>query len=94
MIESADGGVLLLLLIQPKASKSEIVGPHNGALKIRIQAPPIEGRANEELVAFLAGFFGVPKRSVSVLKGETGRRKTVFIAGITIADATSALSNL
>lgn len=92
MIESVDGGVRLRLLIQPKASKNEIVGPHNGALKIRIQAPPIEGRANEELIAFLSEVFDVPKRAVSVLKGETGRQKVVFIAGITAANATLALS--
>lgn len=82
MIRQIPGGVRLTLLIQPKASKNEIVGPHDGALKIRIQAPPIDGRANEELVAFLAKELKLPKRAITVLKGETGRNKIVQIDGI------------
>lgn len=83
MIEAIRGGTRLRLLIQPKSSKSEIVGPHDGALKVRIAAPPIEGRANEELVEFLSDLLKIPKRDVVIAKGDTGRRKTVEILGLT-----------
>lgn len=78
----AEGGVRLHLFIQPKSSKNEIVGPHDGALKIRLTAPPVDGRANEELISFLAKTLKVPKHAITLLKGETGRRKVVRIEGI------------
>lgn len=87
MIEATSNGFRLRLLIQPKASKSEIVGPHNGALKIRIQAPPIEGRANEALIEFLSDIFHLPKRSIELLRGETGRTKTVEVTGLSFDKA-------
>lgn len=71
--------LLLFLHLQPKASKSEFCGEHGDRLKVRVQAPPIEGRANEALVAFLAEAFGVPRRQVLVLSGELARQKTVAI---------------
>jgi hypothetical protein len=85
-------GVRIRLLIQPKASKTELIGPHNGALKIRLRAPPIEGRANEELVEFLADLFDLPKRSVEILRGETGRTKTVEIRGVSLEQTRKILN--
>ncbi|HRO68056.1 MAG TPA: DUF167 family protein [Pseudobdellovibrionaceae bacterium] len=83
MIEALPGGAVRLhLLIQPKASKSEIVGPHDGALKIRIQSPPVDGKANETLIEFLAKTLGLSKRSVRLTKGETNRHKVVEIEGL------------
>jgi len=82
MITPTERGCRLSLFIQPNASKNEIIGLHNGALKIKISAPPIEGRANEELIAFLAKTLKIPKRQVEVLKGETGRNKIVEIIGV------------
>lgn len=81
MIESIKGGVRLHLFIQPKSSKNEVVGIHNGEIKIKITAPPIDGRANEGLVEYLSDLFDVPKRDIHLVKGETGRHKTVDIAG-------------
>ncbi|MBV2169750.1 MAG: YggU family protein [Bdellovibrio sp.] len=82
MIESIKGGVRLHLFIQPKSSKNEVVGPHNGELKIKITAPPIDGRANEGLIEFLSDHFDIPKRSVVLVKGDTGRHKTVDLLGV------------
>ena len=65
---------------QPGARKNEVVGVHGGALKIRVAAPAVEGKANAALVGFLADQFGVPQRAVTIVRGETGRRKTVRIA--------------
>lgn len=87
MIEAIKGGVRVHLFIQPKSSKNEIVGPHNGEIKIKITAPPIDGRANEGLVEFLSDFFDIPKRNVILVKGDTGRHKTVDLLGIEEAQA-------
>lgn len=65
---------------QPGARKSEVVGVHGGALKIRVAALAVEGKANAALVAFLADQFGVPQRAVTIVRGETVRRKTVRVA--------------
>ncbi|NUN04451.1 MAG: YggU family protein [Bdellovibrio sp.] len=82
MIESIKGGVRLHLFIQPKASKNEVIGLHNGEIKIKITAPPLDGRANEGLIEYLSDLFDIPKRDIHLVKGETGRHKTVDIAGV------------
>ena len=71
--------------VQPRASRSEIVGVHGAALKVRLQAPPVEGAANDALVTLLAERLGVPRRSVRVVAGTTSRAKTVEIDGSTEA---------
>lgn len=91
MIEPIKGGVRLHLFIQPKSSKNEIVGPHNGELKVKITAPPIDGRANEGLIEFLSDFFDLPKRAIVLVKGDTGRHKTVDILGVDLQQATQRL---
>ena len=73
------GGVLLLVSVMPNAKRTEVDGLHDGALRIRLAAPPIEGRANEALVAWLARSLGIPKRSVELLRGESSRRKQVAL---------------
>ena len=73
-------GWLFSIYAQPGAKRTEISGLHGDALKVRVAAPPAEGRANDELVAFLAAALGVPKKSVAVVKGARSRRKTVAIA--------------
>ena len=75
-----DGADLVLHLhIQPRAAQDEIVGPHGNALKVRITAPPVDGKANAHLLAFLAHVFNVPRSRVTLLAGETGRDKRVRI---------------
>ena len=67
---------------QPRASRSEIVGPLGDALKIRVAAPPVEGAANQELEKLLAKTLRVPRSSVKVIRGETGKRKLLRVQGI------------
>lgn len=69
----------LHLHVQPGAARDEIAGMHGERIKVRITAPPVEGRANRHLVEFLAAQFGVPRKQVSLVRGETGRLKTVHI---------------
>ena len=73
-------GVLLQLSVMPNAKRTEVDGLHDGALRVRLAVPPIDGRANEVLVAWLAKQLGVPRRDVELLRGESGRRKQVAIA--------------
>ncbi len=79
-----DGEALVLSLhVQPGAKRTEVAGVHgDGAdarLKIRLAAPPVDGKANSALLAFLAGAYGVALRDVTLLRGETSRQKTVRV---------------
>ena len=76
-----DGADLILRLrVQPRASKDEIAGPHGNSLRIRLTAPPVDGKANEHLRVFLSEQCGVAKSQVTVLSGESSRDKHVRIA--------------
>jgi uncharacterized protein (TIGR00251 family) len=72
--------LILACRLQPKASKDEVAGLHGDRLKIRLCAPPVEGKANAHLMAFLAKAFGVAKCQVSLESGELNRQKRVRIA--------------
>lgn len=75
-----DGASLVLSLhVQPGAKRTEIAGVHGDALKIRLAAPPVDGKANAELLRFLAAEFGVSLRNVSLVRGETSRAKQARI---------------
>ncbi|MCL4676871.1 MAG: YggU family protein [Pararhodobacter sp.] len=73
--------VLLRVFIQPRASRNEVVGRHDDALRIRVAAPPVDGAANQALCRFLAELCRVPPSSVRIEKGESGRRKVIRIRG-------------
>ncbi len=77
------GTVSFLVRVQPRASRDEIVGAIEGVLKIRLQAPALENRANEALVEFLAHLLKTPKSAVRLLGGERGRTKRIEIRGVT-----------
>ena len=74
-----DGEATFLVRVVPRASKSEIVGLHDGALKVRIASPPVEGAANTELIKLLAKQFGVSKSDVEIVGGETSKTKRIKI---------------
>ena len=80
-------GWLLTLHIQPGAKKSEVVGLHGDALKVRIASPPVDGKANEALLTFIADQLGLPKRAVQLVKGDTSRAKTVLVTASEIDPA-------
>jgi len=71
----------------PGAPKNQVCGWLGEALKVKIQAPPIEGRANEALIEFLAEVLEVPRRTVTLVRGDTSRHKTVRIDGLDLAEA-------
>lgn len=80
----ADGDdVILNLHIQPGAKKTEVVGMHGDALKIRLAAPPVDGKANEALLSYVATKVGVGKTAVELVSGQTSRAKRVRVGGVT-----------
>lgn len=89
-----EGLVSLDLYVQPRASRTAIVGLHDGRLKLAITAPPVEGQANSQVIAFLAKLFRVPKSGITLESGSQGRSKRLTIAGINLAEATRLLSPL
>ena len=86
-VTETKGGVVLTIHATPRASKSQIQGLHGDALKIRLQAPPVDGKANETLLEFLAEVLNVPRRQVTLLSGQTSRQKRVCVTGITLTQA-------
>lgn len=74
--------LVLHCLVQPKASRDEVTGVQDGRLKIRITAPPVDGKANSHLIRYLANVLDVPRSHISLTSGDTGKRKTLHIRGI------------
>ena len=78
-----DGASVFQVCVQPRASKDEIVGEVNGAMKVRLRAPAVENRANEALIEFLAQLLKTPKSAVRILTGDKSRIKHMAIQGVT-----------
>lgn len=77
----ADGALILSLHVQPNAKVTEFVGLHGEAMKLRLAAPPVDGKANAALLAFLADYCALPKRAVTLLSGQNARTKRVRLNG-------------
>ncbi len=84
-------GVRLEVKVQPRSSRNQVVGEQNGALKIKLTAPPVEGEANAALVQFLAGYLKVPRKDIVLLKGDTSRQKIIEISGLNASQLLSRL---
>ena len=84
-ITSVAGGVVIDVRVVPRAAKSGVAGARDGAMLVRLNAPPVEGAANQELIDVLAGALGVPRRSVSIVSGARSRQKRVQVLGVTVA---------
>lgn len=91
---AVDGGVVLSVHAQPNARRTEVVGPHGGAVKIRVAAPPADDRANEALIAFVASAFGLRRSDVSIRSGSSSRRKRLLLEGIALDTASAILDRL
>ena len=81
--QAADGRITLTLHIQPGAKKTEFAGLHGDALKIRLAAPPVDGKANEALIRFVADALKLPKSALNLKSGHTSRRKVLEVQGTT-----------
>jgi hypothetical protein len=80
------------IYVQPRASKTAIVGMHDGCVKVRLAAPPVDGAANAALVEFVAERLDVPKSRVRIVTGQTSRRKVVEVDGVSAEQLAAALS--
>ena len=78
-----NGSLVFAVRVAPRASRTAAAGEHDGALKVRVAAPPVEGAANEELTRFLARALGVSARAVEIVSGHSSRSKRVRVAGAT-----------
>ena len=96
MLRAAPEGVTLAVRAQPSAKKTAIAGVYGegttAQLKVTVQAPPLEGRANDALIAFLAESFDLPKGAVALVSGELSRNKVFLLRGMTMARAMAVLA--
>lgn len=90
-LQLRDHGVVIHLLVQPRASKNEVVGAQGDELKVRLTSPPVEGAANRLCCEFIAKRLGLPKSAVTLEAGETSRHKRLFLPGVSSADVLAAL---
>jgi uncharacterized protein len=82
-LQKREGAVIFALRVQPRATKDEIAGVTGGALKVRLRAPALEGRANDALCEYLAELLKTPKAAVRILSGHHSRSKRVEVRGVT-----------
>jgi uncharacterized protein (TIGR00251 family) len=84
-------GCTVSVRVQPGAKKDAVLGPHGGAVKIALSAPPVDGKANEALIAFVADKVGLPRARVSLVSGTANRSKVLRITGRSAAEVRAAL---
>lgn len=85
-------GVILDIMVQPRASRAGIAGLHDGRLRLRVTAPPVDGAANAAVIQLLSEVLDVPKSGVEIIGGQSNRRKRVRIGAIDAADVRSRLA--
>jgi hypothetical protein len=93
-IREKAGGVLFAVRVIPGASKNEVAGIQDGALKVKLTAPPVEGKANRACVDFLAGLLGVRRSALEITSGEKSRKKTVTVTGLSRVELEERLKGL
>ena len=93
-IRETDTGVVFRIRVMPRASRCEAAGFQDDALKLRITAPPVEGKANEACIALLAELLGLKKARVAIIAGQTSRTKTVAVEGINAKEAAVLIAAL
>jgi hypothetical protein len=86
-IKSTVNGVSFRVRVTPRANRDSLDGEYQGALRVRLRAPPVDDRANEALCRFLAGRLGVSQSAITIVSGARNRTKMVSIAGVTEAEA-------
>ena len=92
MIQSIAGGILLDVRVIPRAAKAGIAGVRDGALLVRVTAPPVDGAANAELIGIIADALGVAQRAVSLTSGGHSRRKRLHVTSISVDEAAARLA--
>ena len=91
-LKEKDDAVTIRVRVQPRASRTEIIGEHAGAIKMRIAAPPVDGKANEECRRFLAKLLKVGATSIEIISGDSSRDKIIRVSNMTARRVLEALS--
>lgn len=86
-----DGAVIFAIRVVPRASRTEVAGEMDGALRVRISAPPVDGAANDELIKFVAKRLGVSRSDVEITSGNASKQKLLKIAGVTAEQLRASL---
>jgi len=92
MLRAAPEGTIVEVRVIPRAGRSRLSGVRDGALLVHLAAPPVDGAANAALLAMLSDVLGIPRRAVTVIRGETARRKAVLVAGLSPGDVHARLA--
>jgi uncharacterized protein (TIGR00251 family) len=90
-IKNSSDGIIFTLRVVPRSSRCEITGIQNDALKLKITAPPVEGKANEECIRFLSDKLGIKKNRITIKAGHKSKNKIIAISGITKEDLESII---
>jgi uncharacterized protein (TIGR00251 family) len=90
-LNEKEGAVTIRVRVQPRAARTEIVGEHNGAIKMKIAAPPVDGKANEECRRYLAKLLKVSATSVEIISGESSRDKVIRVSNMSARRILEAL---
>lgn len=93
-IRETDKGAVLEIRVLPRSSRCGIAGLQDGALKIKITAPPVEGKANEECIRFISDLLKIRKSAISIIAGEKSKNKTVLVAGMTAQEIEKMIRHL
>ena len=91
-LKEKDGAVTFKVLVQPRASKNELMGIHGDCLKIRVTSPPVEDQANRKLCEFLSKLIGIGKRQIEIIGGKRARVKEVRVSGSTLEEVKKKLN--
>ena len=87
MLSAAPGGCRLRVRVAPRSAANRVLGVFDGALKVALTAPPVDGAANKALVEFLSDLLDMPRSGITIESGQTGRDKLLFISGVSVAQA-------
>lgn len=93
-VKKGERGLNFWIWVQPRASRDEVCGLSCGALRVRVSAPAVEGKANKALVEFLSSLLGVSKTQIQIISGEKGRRKLVQVKGISLDELSGVLKGI
>ena len=94
MYRQTKEGVIISLHVLPNAPKSQIVGEHNGSLKIKIKAPPVDGKTNEAIVKFFSDVLGISKSKIEILKGDKSKEKSLQVKDLSLEQIQAKVESL
>lgn len=86
MISESSAGIKISLYVIPNAPRSQIVGEYNSQLKIKIKAPPVDGKANQAIIEFFSELFEIPQKDLEILKGDKSKSKTLLVRGLSASE--------